>query len=592
MKKFLSIILCVLMLIPCLTLCVFAEEEEAPEFENVARTSNLKYSSYWNESSHPKSLINGSTTGDIEAHMSWSGHLNYWMPDSPGHNGDQSIATDMQWIQFTFKGQNKGYKLVDSIDIWACVDQGGCTTANNTRYTLKALINGIWVEIGSKRNHDQAQLEEYPGRTKLHFDMPDTVMVDGVACEVNTKAIKLELTDFGVNGCGHSWDVPRIYEVEIWGKTGKIPDIDLHDGALLSTNAALSGHYYASSTSSGKYPALAGDSLNSTAWVSASKTDGEWIVAEFDKAYDIESLGVNLTEIAEACTYDIDAEIMVDGVWQKVGTITASTQAEKGTDSMFDLGGKKTGVQAVRITYAKMNGKPAYASEIVATIADGKKCEFLFDYITPERRQSTAGGNVAIYGEPYASSVLDHLGVSDISYINDGRIDYDSFSWFASTFVGNAYCGVTLDKAFDIKKVTLYFNDAVTSQICLDTYVLGFDVQVKVDDEFVTVASGSSLNEKTGDYIVSFELDEPVTTDDIRVVFTDNDAGFPYIKEIEAYADTQYKDFDTYAHGRKAVAKTSSFGVITRVPRADFTVRFVPLFSMASITDIRASLWM
>ena len=116
--------------------------------------------------------------------------------------------------------------------------------------------------------------------------------------------------------------------------------------------------------------------------------------------------------------------------------------------------------------------------------------------MTTNRKQSTANGNLAIYGEPYATSVFDHLGISDISYINDGAIADADYAWFAKSFEKGQYCGVTLKESKTVNKVTLYFNDAIIGGYnAREYYVIGFDVQVKLNDgTFKTVASGTNLD--------------------------------------------------------------------------------------------------
>lgn len=598
MKKFLSIILCLFLLIPCFTLGVFAaeEEEEEEELSNLSLDASLKASSFWNASTHPKAVINGASIDDIKAHMKWSGHLNYWQPDSPSHNGDSSIDPHLQWLQFTFKGQNKGYKLIDHIDIYTYV--GGCRSQNT--FTVKALINGIWVELGSIKNNEVVQLDECPDRAMLRFEMPDTVVVEGATCQVNTKTVKVECTNFGVDAsnCGHAWDVPIIYEVEIWGKTGKIPEIDLHDGALLSTNAALSGQLYASSSATGKFPALAGDSYLTTSWKANAKTTGEWIMAEFDKPYDLATLEFNLSAADAVFDCTIDVEVKINDVWSLAETVTAKTDKGEAANVDVDISGKTTAVEAVRLTFKETAGNPATVAEIIATIADGKKCEFLFEYMTTNRKQSAANGNLAIYGEPYASTTFDHLGISDVAYINDGAIMDADFAWYAKTFAAGQYCGVTLDKELAVNKVTLYFNDGIIGGYdARDYFVLGYEVQAKINGEFKTVATGTNLDSTklkstTNDkYIVTIDFDE-VTTDDIRIAFTETDIGFAFLKELEIYGPFKYDGYSTYAHGRRMVATTKGFSDPFIINRASFMEQVSPVQSMFfSINDIRASLW-
>lgn len=602
MKKLLSLILCILMIVPCLAIGVFAEESEETEeeLENLALSAGIKATSYWNASTLPKSAVNGESTGDIPKNGQWKGHNNFWNPCQPGRdNGTgpyKRLEEGVESFQFTFKGLNRGYKIIDSVDIYTRQ-----TCSNNPLYTVKALINGVWTEIGSMYQQNGTVLSGYDVTAYLlHIEIPETVTVDGTVTKVNTKSLKIEIREFAeCGGCGHAWDVPCIYEFEVYGKTGFIPEIDLHDGALLTTNAAIGGQISASSSATGKYPALGGDNLTSTSWVSKNTTDNEWIMSEFGKPYDLESLKLNLSYQEAANSYTVKAEVKIDGVWSEVESKTVTGSTAETADVSFDISGKSQGVEAVRFTFTSMNGKAACMSEMIATIADGKKCEFLFEFMTTNRKQSTAGGNLAIYGEPYASSVFDHLGISDISYINDGAIADADYAWYAKSFEMNQYCGVTLHQTKAINKITLYFNDAIIGGYdARDYYVLGYDVQVKMaDGTFKTVASGTNLDSKKANsnsldkYVVSFEFPE-VETNDIRISFTNTDVGFAFIKEIEAYGPEVYGGYSTYAHGRKMVAKTNGFSDAFILGRASFMNQISPVHTLlVSVNDFKASLW-
>lgn len=594
MKKFLSILLCLLMLVPCFAFASFAAEEEDEEVSNIALDAGIKASSYWNASTLPKSATNGNTKSDIGG-----GHNNYWRPSYPGRDTWNGGVSGEASFQLTFKGKNRGYKLIESVDIWVKFNAEGCASCN-PNYNVQALINGVWTTVAEGCEKDAKPVEGKETAGIIHLDLPETVMVDGVECQVNAKTLRFMIDDFGGTGCGAGWHCPIVYEFEVWGKTGFIPEIDLHDGALLSTNAALSGHRSASSSMNNQYPYLGADNSEASFWASKSTTDNEWFQVLFDKAYDLESLELNFGSVIiesgsnEKYTYTISTAVLVDGVWKDLGEQDVTTSTGTANNVTVDLGTNNIEVCGVKVTFVSMGGAQAAISEVIATIADGKKCEFLAEYLTTYRKQSAANGNIAIYGEPYAYSVMDHIGISDISYINDGGIATADFAWYAKGFEMGQYCGVTLEEKSKVNKVVLYFNDGIIGQYnARDYFVFGFDVQAEIDGEFVTVAKGTNYNATKDEYIVSIEFDEVEATD-IRIAFTDIDIGFTYIKELEVYGSTRYEDFSTYAHGRKNVAKTTSFGPAFVIGRANFSIVANPLRSMMSsysIADIRASLW-
>lgn len=590
MKKFLSILLCLLMIVPCFAFVALAEEETEEEASNVALDAGIKASSYWNASTLPKSATNGVTKKDIGG-----GHNNYWRPSYPGRDTWTGGEAGKASFQLTFKGKNRGYKILEGVDIWVKFGAEGCKVCNPT-YDVQALINGVWTSVGKASESSATAVDGKPEAGIIHIDFPETVTVDGTVCQVNAKALRFMIDNFGSTGCGAGWHCPIIYEFEVWGKTGFIPEIDLHDGALLSTNAALSGHRDASSSMNNQYPYLGADNYDSF-WASKATTDGEWFEVSFDKGYDLEKLELNFGSIIieagsnETFTYTISTAVLVDGVWKDLGEQDVTTSTGKANNVEVALGTNNIEVEGVKVTFVSTGGAQAAINEVIATIADGKKCEFLAEYLTTYRRQSAANGNLAIYGEPYAYSVMDHLGISDISYINDGGIATSDFAWYSKGFEMGQYCGVTLEEESKVNKVVLYFNDGIIGQYnARDYFVFGFDVQAKIDGEFVTVAKGTSYNATKEEYIVSIEFDEVEATD-IRIAFTDIDIGFTYIKELEVYGSTRYNDFSTYAHGRKNVAKTTSFGDAFVIGRANFSVLANPLRTMLTINDIRASLW-
>ena len=85
-----------------------------------------------------------------------------------------------------------------------------------------------------------------------------------------------------------------------------------------------------------------------------------------------------------------------------------------------------------------------------------------------------------------------------------------------------------------------------------------FDIQAKVNGEYVTVASGRSYDSACN-YQPVFSFDA-VVTDDIRIVFTKNGGIFPNLRELEVYSDVDfpaaYRGYPTnYPIGGRAVTE-------------------------------------
>lgn len=585
MKKILSLILCLLMIVPCFALCVSAEEAGTGEFKNIAAEASLKETSNWDANQKAKYAIDTKFDG-------WF----FWRPSYPGRSDcPDDYDPDNQYLEFSFRE----YKEIDEVIIYDGINS---TPPNNDiQYTLKAVVLGEWVEVATINQKDVTETHT-AGNMKMKkviLEAPDTFGADGLV----TKKLRIYF-DYG-----GSWNVPLVNEVEIMGRKGKTPAFDLPDGALLNTNAALGGQWSASSSARNAYPALAGDDVPTTNWKSNVSTNNEWVQSIFDKPYDISYVGINLSNITMAegdtntYTYNVTVQTLKGGVWSELKTldITTSTTPADNIDVSSDA---LTGIEGIKVIYNNTNGKPAAAGEIVATIANGGKCIFLYDYLTTSRKESIANGNVAIYGEAYASSSFAYSGVAaDPYFINDGVNNFAGEAWIAGSLATGEYCGVALEKPATITKVTLYFADIITWEsidIITDEvkdgntsdYVLGFDIQAKqTDGTYKTIASGTSYNEKAKEYVVSFDIKEPVSTDDVRILFKSSHAGYAYLKEIEIFSsDLVYGGYTTFPHSRKNYTATSSFAKSFIPVRAKFLDQISPLQEM-SLLDFRAALW-
>ena len=218
-------------------------------------------------------------------------------------------------------------------------------------------------------------------------------------------------------------------------------------------------------------------------------------------------------------------------------------------------------------------------------MVDANKCVYLRDYMTANRKQSTAVGNLAVFGSAYASSVLSYANIASVEFINDGGIaKNEDKSWFAQTFVKGSYCGVILKEAYNVDKVVLYFNDPITGETSGDC-VMEVDIQAKnANGEFVTVKSGvTSYDQTKREYIVSVQLDAPVLTDDIRIVYQSNGMVFPYIKELEVYSsEFYYGAYRGYqigqrTNGGKNVNVLADFANKTPIPRSKYLDKISPI---------------
>jgi len=564
MKKIIAIILCVMMLLPCIGMIAHAAQEE--EYTNIAPTGGVKTTSIWNNDSEAKWTIDG-TWEDMDGYLDWRPwHI------KRGNNQYPDWQEDYQYLEYSFRK----YKEIKQVDIY-CRLYGD---NNNIRYTIQALIMGEWVDMGYVENNSPTEVfyqgSNKCGKMSIVFDEPFT-----------TKRIRVVTTGWGElpGGSGQWWDVPIIGEVEIFGRAGQTPEFDVPDGAILTTNAALTGHMSSSSQTINKHAFLACDNAFGTAWISKAKTNNEWIATEFDKAYDLDSISLNFSNVAitsgdtNTYNYTVKIEVLVDGAWNTVASnksVTTSTSKIDDVNMGISSANLKN-VSGIKVTFTNTNGNKAALTEIIAPISGGQRCIFLNDYLNFERKSSLGIGNLAIYGTPYVSSSFEYMGYSEIEGINDGGIENTSPAWYASTPMNYEYVGIILEREFEVDQVSLNFNDDIALYnggqygfIDLDGYIIGFDVQVKQNGEYKTVASGTSYDTANKRFISTVKFD-PVLTDDVRVVFTSCKTGFAYIKELEVYSSSfQYGEFLNMANQRMKYKPTTSFAEVSIVLRSKY----------------------
>lgn len=340
------------------------------------------------------------------------------------------------------------------------------------------------------------------------------------------------------------WLVPIIHEVEIWGHQAvTIPKFDVPEGAEVVSNAALGGMASATTSATGFYPLLGNDRATNTAWrANDYENQSYWI--DFDKDYLVKDVKLNfggLSATVAGSEYAYDVFIKKNGEWQKLASDTVTAESDVWNDSdlkTYEVDAtERIGGVKITFTSSKKDGEninPAI-TEVAATIANGEQCIFLSSYLNFYRASSTAQGNLACYGTAYCSSSFDYSNISDITFINDGQTADDAYSWYAQTFLRGTYCGIQLKDTEDITKVVLYFNDQITEGKP-EEHVMEFEIQALVNGQYVTVAKATSYDVTTKKAIVSVNLDEPVRTNDIRVVYISNGLVFPYLKELEIYS--------------------------------------------------------
>ena len=487
---------------------------------------------------------------------------------------------------------------------------------NNIKFTVKVLVQGQWIEAGHGYNNDMEYIVDKNGiiigedlaavTIKLdkvfpQYDAEGNIIVDENGDPIltnwaTTKNIKLECTEYGAYSLSPGvtshdwWKVPLLQEVEINGfQTINKPKFDVPEGAEVVSDAALGGMAGATTSAQGQYPLLGNDRNSSTMW-RANDYEGQSYWVEFDKDYSIKDIKLNFGGMHVSFAgseYEYDVYVLKNGEWVYLTSDTVTTAGELWRDDdlvKYEVDGDVIG--GVKITYKSStkdgeNIVPCI-TELSAMIANGEQCVFLSGYLDSFRASSSAQGNLACYGEAYCSSSMDYSNISDITYINDGQVTDDAFSWYAQNFLKGTYCGIKMKEVDTVTKVVLYFNDIITGGKD-EEHVMEYDLQALVNGEYVTLKSATSYDPVKKTPIISIELDEPVETDDIRIVFQSNGMVFPHLKEMEIYSGEKvYTAYQGYQldlsmrtlHGRAA---TQSFAQKTVVGRAKYMNLISPI---------------
>lgn len=597
LRKIMPIALCLLMLLPTFIMGISAANESLngiPGDKSIIGTERMNWApngqgyhtSVWNNDRHSKYLNNGS----------YSHSYQYWQPSDPARPNGAGVDPTKQHVGFSF---NDGYYLLDEIVIYAnSYDKG----YNNIKYTVEALILGEWVQVGVGYQDDGTPSDKGGDVTRLSIKLTHPNAANGE--DINTNNIRIWCSEYGSYAIRYGeyanqqptshdwWITPCMQEVELWGVTGYRPEFDVPLNAYLVTNAALSGMLGADDGSVDmRYPGMAGDEDVSSSW-KARRAGASNLWAHFDKEYYIDNVGIDVggcsgVDAGLTLTYDIyilKSGTPEDGVWELVAANqTAVTQGEeKHVIHEFDEPTQALGVKFEFTSVKDASNKSARAvvSEVYAQISDGGKCIFLADYITTAKKISTATGNLACYGAAYASSNFSYAGVSQVANIIDGNVAYADNAWIAETYVLNTYVGVTLKETHNVTKVVLYFSDVLGGTN--GEYIFKFDLQAKINGEFVTIASATSYDAVKKSYVVSIELPEAVQTDDVRIVFKSDAQTFPYLKEFEVFEkDFYYSSFIGYALDSSKTmggpAATTQYGERTTATRGKYFSQQSPL---------------
>ena len=539
MKKGICLFLSIVLLLSCLPLAIFAEEineggeaEETVELTNVAQNeSALAYATsekntLWTPAG---SLIDGKYSKDT-----WQGwecaypNIIYGSDTSAGFSGDY----------FGVKFLNKEYYEIH--EIYINLGLHAAMGNQNAKFKVQLLVEGVWVTVKEFSDSDTKPLayesyEEAMEKDTSFYHIPAEYSFK-LDTPLTTNNVRVTISEFGKNYPGGDVLIfPYVYEIELVGKRGITPELELPEGAVISSNIGYQSFPESTSAYPYRYPYCAIDGDITTYWAPRSKKAGESLSLVFTEAKKINKAVLNFGKFQGAginTSYPFDIEALVDGSWVKVAdgvSLSDEVAANLKVDDniIVELPFDEVETTAIRVAFTEAYTKVPTVYEFEAHMSE-EKSYYVEDRYDAYQRSSASKGNIAIIGTPYASR--DFIPYSDISYIIDGRIDPDAYVWFTGVVDMPSYCGVTFEKKQLIDRIALFFH--VPDQEGVD--IMSIQIQAKIDGEYKTLITTKSYD-KDMKYAPAFKFD-PVETDDIRILYTAGNGTFAHLKELELYS--------------------------------------------------------
>lgn len=531
MKKVISFVLSILMLMSCMSILCVADEVEG-ELTNIAPNGLAYCSSMKHSGWTPPNTINDGKDND------WPGWEPKYPTIEPGENTSLGFSNEYCGIKFL----NKEYYEIHSLNITAGMH---ALYKQNAKYEVKALIEGEWITIATFKD-DQLNPQGYDSyeqamendKSNYHIRSTFSVTFD---TPVTTNNVRIYVSEFGKNYPGGDVLIfPYIYELELIGKLGETPDIILPEGAEFAQNASLNSLPSASSSARLFYPFRAIDKDEKTGWRPGNTTAGEYLTLEFDKEYSIDKLTADFggASVTKTMDYKFKIEALIDGVWKKVVEGTMYDEDNKTFLNEFTLT-EPIKTKSIRLTYEDAITRPPTLYELGANIVAGDRTLFNPTRFTDHQRSSSAKGNLAILGTAYASANL--APYSDPSFINDGKAFANSDVWYGGTLEIPVHCGIKLNKTYTVNKVAVYIEEPSV----LGDDLTRFNIIAKVDGQDKIIANGRAydptkkVESSHTRYTTVYDFPEGVVTDDIRIEFTRGDMTIPNVMELEIYSDTE-----------------------------------------------------
>ena len=535
MRKGICLLLSFIFLLSCMPFAIFANEvsgEETEELYNVTTSdSALAYSSsekntLWTPAS---ALIDGKYSKDT-----WQG----WEVGYPDiiYGSDTSAGFSGQY--FGVKFTNKEYYEIH--DVYINLGLHAAMGGQNTHFVVQFLVEGVWVTVKEFSDSDTKPLsydtyEDAMKNDTSFYHIPAEISFK-LDAPITTNNVRVTISEYGKNYPGGDVLIfPYVYEIVLNGKRGETPELELPEGAIVSTNIGYHSYPEASSSVSYRYPYCAIDGKDTTYWSPRKKTAGENLALVFAESKKINKVVVNFGKyqgVGNNTAHDFNIEALVDVNWIVYASENSLSDefvsfANIGDSIIIEIPITEVDTTAVRIVFTEKYTIAPTVYEFEAHMSIDKTY-YVEDRFDVHQRISASKGNIALVATPYASK--DFVPYSDVNYIIDGQKDKDSYVWFTGVIDMPSYCGLKFDKKYTIDRIALYFFVPEKE----GTDIMNIQIQAMIDGEYKTIFETKSYH-KDLKYSPAFQFD-PVETDDIRIVYTAGSGTFAHLKEIELFS--------------------------------------------------------
>lgn len=521
MKKLLSLALSIIFLLSSFTFSAFAEGEELSNISsNGIGYATSEKNTLWTPS---KALNDGKYSKDT-----WQGWECGYPEVTPGANTAGGFSGEHCGIKFNNRQYYEIHEVKINLGLHSAL--GG----QNVKYEVQCLVEGVWITVATFKDSDTkplayASYEDAMANDTSYYHIPSEYSFS-LETPLTTNNVRIKVSEYAKNYPGGDVLVfPYIYEIDLIGRLGETPEIELPEGAEISANIGYHSFPDATSSKPFSYPYRAIDGDVKTSWSPKTGNANEALILNFIDEKEINKAVLNFGTFFEGVSivdYKFNIEAFVNNEWKKVAEGTSFDEDNKTLTTEYAFDSVKTTM--LRVVFTEANSVLPEVCEFEAHLTSDKTY-FLANRYSTVQVVSASKGNVAIIGTPYASH--DFFPYSDVNFINDGLFSESSSLWFSGVIDMPVYCGIKLPQKARINKVAVYVHTPERE----GDDIMGIEIQALVNGEYVTVATGKSYHSAMK-YSTVYEFDT-VETDDIRIKYLSGNGTFANMKELEVYLE-------------------------------------------------------